>query len=147
MFVKFHLERFPGFKGISAHKGNLVPGNITKKWYFVIVEEKWKSIIILNERRKRGRVRTGPSDPKRTKGSLRCMASIDRSTHPPSFIRRTRCNTSLEFPGRCQLLSHTIKQANRASRSIIDNEVPTFIDINWYFFGIHKWFVYINKWF
>ena len=59
------------------------------------------------ERRKRGRERAEPSNPKRTKGSFRCRVSIDIFTHPHSFIRRAG------FPGRCQLLLHTIKQDKR----------------------------------
>ena len=59
-----------------------------RKWSFVIVEE---SIIILGERRKKGRVRAEPSDPKRTKGYFRCGVSIDRFTNPSSFIRQAGC--------------------------------------------------------
>ena len=44
-------------------------------------------MIILGERRKRGRVRAEPSDAKRRKGYSRCRVSIDISTHPTSFIR------------------------------------------------------------
>ena len=40
------------------------------------------------ERRKSGREREEPSNPKRTKGSFRCKVFIDRSKHPNSFIRR-----------------------------------------------------------
>ena len=47
---------------------------------------------------KRWRVRAELSDPKRTKGSFRCMVSIDRFTHTPFFIRRAGCHTSLGFP-------------------------------------------------
>ena len=83
------------------------------KWSFVIVEEQWQIILFLCERRKRGSERPEPSNPKRTKGSFRCMVSIVRSTHLPSFIRRTGCCTSLGFPGRRQLLLHTIEQAKR----------------------------------
>ena len=45
-------------------------------------------MTILGERKKRGRVRAEPSDPKRTKGYFRCrvLVSIDRSSHPPSFL-------------------------------------------------------------
>ena len=64
---------------------------------------KWKN---------RGRIRPDPSDPEMTKGSFRCMVSIDRSTYPPSFIRQAGCHTSLGFPRRCQPLLHTIEQAN-----------------------------------
>ena len=53
-------------------------------------------ILIVGERRKRGRIRTEP--PKRTKGSLRCMVSTDRSTHLPSFRRRAGCHTRQELP-------------------------------------------------
>ena len=38
------------------------------------------------------------SDPKRTNGYFRCRVSIDRSTHPASFIRWEGCHTSLGFP-------------------------------------------------
>ena len=69
------------------------------------------SIIVLGERGKGGRVRTEPSDPKRTKGYFRCRISIDRSSHPTSLMRRAGCHTSLGFPGRCQLLLHTIRCA------------------------------------
>ena len=48
-------------------------------------------------------LRAGPSDPKRTEGKFRCRVSIDRSTHPPSFIRPAGCHTSLWFPGRCHV--------------------------------------------
>ena len=65
------------------------------------------------ERRKGGRERAEPSNPERTKGSFRCMVSIDRSTHPHSFIRQAGCHASIGFPGRCHLLLHTIHQAKR----------------------------------
>ena len=55
-----------------------------------------------------GRKREEPSYPKRTKGSFRCMVSIDRSTHPHFFIRRAGCHAGVGFPGRCQLLLHTV---------------------------------------
>ena len=45
------------------------------------------------------REREEPSNPERTKGSLRCMVSMDRSTHPYSFIRRAGCQSSSGFPG------------------------------------------------
>ena len=96
------------FKGTSTHRGHLMPWNIIKRWSFVIVEEQWKSI---GERRKRGRVRAEPSDPKRTKGYFRCMVSIDRSTQPPSFISRAGCHTSIGFHGNCELLLHTMRCA------------------------------------
>ena len=54
---------------------------------------------ILGERSKRGKVRAESSDPKRTKRSFRCRVSIDRSTHPHSFIWRAGCHTSFGFPG------------------------------------------------
>ena len=60
------------------------------------------------ERRKSGRERAEPSYPKRTKGSFRCMLSTDRSTHPHFFIRRAGCHAGVGFPGRCQLLLHTV---------------------------------------
>ena len=69
-----------------------MPKKISKKWSFVVVEEQIQNIIILGEKRKRGRVRAEPSDPKRTKGYFRCRVSIDRSTHPPPFIRRAGCH-------------------------------------------------------
>ena len=75
----------------------------------------------LRERRKRGRVRAEPPDPKRTKGSFRRMVSIDRSTHPPPFIRRAGCHTSLAFPGRCQLLLHTIEPHAFANVLALEN--------------------------
>ena len=56
-----------GFKGTSARKGHLVPVS--------------GPLSLL-----KNRVRSEPSDPKRSKGSFKCMVSIDRSTHPPSFI-------------------------------------------------------------
>ena len=56
------------------------------------------------DRRKRGGQRAYLSNPKRTIRFFRCMVSIDRSTHPHSFIRRGGCHASLGFPGRCQLL-------------------------------------------
>ena len=65
------------------------------------------------ERRKRGRERAELSNPKRTKGSFRCMVSIDRSPHPHSFIRRAGCHARLEFPGRCQPPLHPIGRAKR----------------------------------
>ena len=65
------------------------------------------------ERRKRGRERAESSNPKRTKGSFRCMVSIDRSPHPHSFIRRAGCHARLEFPGRCQPPLHPIGRAKR----------------------------------
>ena len=36
------------------------------------------------------------------------MVSIDRSTHPHFFIRRAGCRAGVGFPGRCQLLLHTV---------------------------------------
>ena len=42
------------------------------------------------ERRKSGREREEPSYPKRTKGSFRCMVSIDRSTHPHFIYKASR---------------------------------------------------------
>ena len=62
-----------------------------------------------NSRRKKGKrgVTAEPSDPMRTKGSLRCMVSIERSTQPPSFIRQA------ELSWRFLLLLHTIDHANR----------------------------------
>ena len=48
---------------------------------------------------------------------FRCMVSTDRFTHPPSFIRQAGCHTCLRFPGRCQLLLHTIEQAKRVGPS------------------------------
>ena len=92
------------FKGISAHTDHLVPWDIIKKWYFVIVEEQWQSVIIVDERIKRGRVRAEPSDPKRTKGPFRCMELTNRSIHPPSFVRREGCHTSLGFNCRSTLM-------------------------------------------
>ena len=59
---------------------------------------------IFCERRLRGRVRAEPSNPRRTKAYFRFTVSIDRSTHPPSFIRRARCHTNLGFPVRCKLI-------------------------------------------
>ena len=56
-------------------------------------------MIILDEIRKRVRVISEPSDPKRTKGSFRCMVSIDRSKHPPSFIRQAWCPPAQGSPG------------------------------------------------
>ena len=60
------------------------------------------------ERGKSGRERAEPSYPKRTKGSFRCMVSIDRNTHPHFFIRRAGCHAGVGFPRRCQLLLHTV---------------------------------------
>ena len=57
----------------------------------MIVEEHRQRMISIGERREKGRVRAEPSDPKRTKGYFRCRVTIDRSTHPPSFIRLTGC--------------------------------------------------------
>ena len=68
-----------------------------KKWSFVIVEEQWQSILILGKIRQRGRERAEPSNPKRTKGSLGCMISTDRSTHPPSFIRQAGCHATQKY--------------------------------------------------
>ena len=101
-----------GLKGTPVHK-TIQCHNTFFKWSFVIVEEQWQIILFLCERRKRGSERPEPSNPKRTKGSFRCMVSIVRSTHLPSFIRRAGCCTSLGFPGRRQLLLHTIEQAKR----------------------------------
>ena len=69
---------------------------ISKKWSFAIVGVKGAFIA-------------EPSDPKRTSRYFRRRVSLDRSTHPPSFIRRAGCHTGLGFPGRCQLVLHTIK--------------------------------------
>ena len=44
----------------------------------------------------------------RTKGCFRCRVSIDRSTHPLSFIRQAGWPTSFGFSGRCKFLFHTI---------------------------------------
>ena len=44
--------------------------SISKKWSYATVKEQWQNTIILGERRKIGRVRAEPSDPKRTKGYL-----------------------------------------------------------------------------
>ena len=68
-----------------------------------------KFLPLLKNNEKGRKQRAEPLDPKRTKGSFKCRVSIDRSTYPPSFIRRA----SLGFPGRCQLLLHTIEQAKR----------------------------------
>ena len=94
------------FKGTRTHKSHLVPLDNTKTWPFVIVDEQWQSIIILG-----GRKKDGELGQKRTKGYFRCRGSIDRSTHPPFFIRRAGCHASLEFPGSCQLILHTIRCA------------------------------------
>ena len=64
------------------------------------------------ERRKSGRERAERSYPKRTTGSFRCMVSLDRNTHPHFFIRRAGCHAGEGFPGRCQLLLHTVVQPN-----------------------------------
>ena len=60
------------------------------------------------ERRKSGREKTELSNLKRTKGSFRCMVSIDRSAHPHYSIRCAGCHASVGFPWSCQLLLHTI---------------------------------------
>ena len=57
------------------------------------------------------REKADPSNPKRINGSFTCMVSTDRSTHPPAFVRRAGCHTSLGCPRRCQLLLDTIEQA------------------------------------
>ena len=56
----------------------------------------------MKEEKEGGGVRAESSDLKMTKGPFRCMISIDRSTHPPPFIRWARCHPRLGFPRRCQ---------------------------------------------
>ena len=84
---------------------------IKAQWYSSLFPALCSPLATLDERRKRGWVRAEPSDPKRTKGYFICMVSIDRYSHPTTFIRRAGCHTSLGFPGRCQHLLHTIEQA------------------------------------
>ena len=70
-------------------------------------------VLILGEIRKRRRETAEPSNSQRARGSFRCIISTNRSTHPPSFIWRAGCHTSLGFHGRYQLLLQTIEQAKR----------------------------------
>ena len=60
----------------------------------------------MKEGKVRERVGTEPSEQKRTKGSFRCIVSIDLNTYAPYFIGRAG------FPRICQDLLHTIDQAN-----------------------------------
>ena len=77
-----------GLKGTSAHLGYLVPliGFFFVKWCLPLLKNNGKAC----ERRKSGRERAEPSYPKMTKGSFRCMVSIDRSTHPHFFYKASR---------------------------------------------------------
>ena len=74
----------------------------------------WRKLKKHVKEEKRGRERAEPSNPERTKGSLSCMVSIERSTHPHSFIRRAGCQSSSGFPRRFKLLLHTIAQAEES---------------------------------
>ena len=66
-------------------------------------------------------------------GYLRCRVSIDRSSHPHSFIRRAGCYNSLEFPGRCWLLLHTIRCAPCKAQSFVSVLGVKTLQ------GIHSW--------
>ena len=64
-----------------------------------MLKNKWQSIIIWSERRKRGRVRAEPSDPKRTMGSFRCRVRIHRQIRTsPIFYKVSRVPHQLRVP-------------------------------------------------
>ena len=65
-------------------------------------------------KKKKRKKRIEPSNPKRTKGSRRCIVSIDRSTNCPSFIRLAGCHTSFGCPRQI-----TGANVSRAEPSII----------------------------
>ena len=67
MGVKRHIDIQSSFSVIKFYKN----------WSFAIVEEQWQNILIKSERRRRGRIRAEPSNPKRTKGYFRCRVSIE----------------------------------------------------------------------
>ena len=100
-----------GLKGTSAHYAI----QCHKDLFHKVILCHWRRTMTkhVKDEKEEGRLEQSLNIQRGPRDFLDLSVSIDRSTHPHSFRRQAGCHASVGFPGRCQLLLHSIEQAKR----------------------------------